>query len=630
MREGLAGHGHTVPPMGIPVRALTPDIRRFDELPDEDLTAAARTGDDAAFEALFRRHQPAVLAFCRHMLGRADEAQDAAQHTFLTAYRVLRDGGRLENVRPWLFTVARNRCVSMLRARRDHDPGDAAEEPATDGLAAEVQQRADLRALLRDVAELPEDQRAALLLAEVGDLTHAEIAEVIGVRVRKVKALVFQAREALLAAKDARETPCAAVREELATARGATLRRAHLRRHLHVCAGCREFRDDMRGQRRALGLLLPVVPPALRDVPWLGAAETTAGAGAAAAGAKAVVAKFAVGALLAGGVAAGGTAAVVAPPSPDWPPRAAKDGPARGEIEARGRAGASTLALPRDAGDRRGGTGVARYGSIPPMERHTWGTRSDRGARNGAKDRSASRDAAGRGSKDPATSPGAGDDGTKNRADDDGTERGHEDRGTNHGARDDGANGRGGHDHWSKDRGDRDDWSKDRTDRDHGSKDRGTRDHGSKDRGTRDRESKDRGARDRGSKDHGARDPGSKGNGVRNRGSNDSAARDRGSKDRGARDHGSKARDTNPQPARNDGATSRPADPGAKERGSATPDPRKSKAPREDDRNQAAAPAPEEPAGEQPAEAPEGVKEPAAPAEAEAPQADEKPSKAPN
>jgi RNA polymerase sigma factor (sigma-70 family) len=287
------------------VRVYPSEARRLEELADERLGFAAGDGDEAAFEVLFRRHQPAVLAFCRHMLGRADEAQDAAQQTFLTAYRVLRAGEPIKAVRPWLYTVARNRCITMLRARREH-PATEAVEPVVDGLAAEVLQRADVRALLRDVAELPEDQREALLLAELADLSHGEIADVIGVRRQKVKALVYQARATLLAAKDARDTPCHDVREELATARGAALRRAPLRRHLHACPGCREFRDQLRGQRRALRALLPVVPP-LRDVSFGAAAELSASAGAGVA-LKAVAVKVAIAVTLAGG--AGGTALV--------------------------------------------------------------------------------------------------------------------------------------------------------------------------------------------------------------------------------------------------------------------------------------------------------------------------------
>src|SRR5256714_8375884 len=154
--------------------------------------------------------------------------------------------------------------------------------PSTAGLASEVEQREDLRALLSDLSALPDDQRAALLLPDLGAHTHDEIAEVLDVRRDKVKALVFQAREGLIAARDARETPCAEIREELATARGGALRRGRLRRHLDACAGCRAFRDDVQRQRAALSILLPVVPTiALKHAVLTGAAATAAGLGGA-------------------------------------------------------------------------------------------------------------------------------------------------------------------------------------------------------------------------------------------------------------------------------------------------------------------------------------------------------------
>ena len=119
-------------------------------------------------------------------------------------------------------------------------------EPSTEHLAAEVDRRNDLRDLLRDVAGLPEEQRAALVLSELGDMGHDEIAAVLGCRREKVKALVFQARSSLIASRTARETPCAEIREQIATLRGGSLRRTELRRHLRECPGCREFRDQVR------------------------------------------------------------------------------------------------------------------------------------------------------------------------------------------------------------------------------------------------------------------------------------------------------------------------------------------------------------------------------------------------
>ena len=226
---------------------------------DQRLVDQVRAGSERAFEALFDRHHRPVLAFCRHMLGSMDEAEDVVQLTFLAAYR---DLGRSEPpvaLRPWLYGIARHRCLSVLRARRERPVGEVT-LGATDRLAGEVATREDLRAVLADVAHLPEDQRAALVLAELGDVSHDEIARILACPREKVKALVFQARSSLVASRVARETPCADVREQLATLRGGALRRTTLRRHLHDCPACSAFREQVRVQRRAVRLLLPIPP----------------------------------------------------------------------------------------------------------------------------------------------------------------------------------------------------------------------------------------------------------------------------------------------------------------------------------------------------------------------------------
>ena len=138
------------------------------------------------------------------MLGSRQEAEDALQHSFASAYRALRGGAGDIELRPWLYTIARNRCLSVLRAQRAQVSADglAADFGSFEGMSAQVQLRADLRELVDELQRLPEDQRAALVLFELGDESHAEIAAVLGVRREKVKALVFQAREALMRARE--------------------------------------------------------------------------------------------------------------------------------------------------------------------------------------------------------------------------------------------------------------------------------------------------------------------------------------------------------------------------------------------------------------------------------------------
>jgi RNA polymerase sigma factor (sigma-70 family) len=248
---------------------------------EAELLARVRSGDDAAFEALYDAYHRRLLAFCQHMLGSREEAEDALQHTFLAAYRALSAGYEVDELKPWLYTIARNRCLSVMRARHEEVELDE-HAPATEGLAAQVDRRADLRMLVRDVQRLPPDQRAALVLFEVGDHSHQEIAVVLGVRREKVKALVFQAREALMGWRTARETPCAHVREQLATLRGRALGRATIRRHVELCSGCADYEAAVRCQRAALAVALPVAPAAagLRAA-VLGSAAGGSGLGAA-------------------------------------------------------------------------------------------------------------------------------------------------------------------------------------------------------------------------------------------------------------------------------------------------------------------------------------------------------------
>ncbi len=170
---------------------------------DERLVEEIRRGNELAFEIVFERHGTPILGFCRHMLGSREEAEDAVQHTFAAAFHDLQRGGERQiTLKPWLYTIARNRCLSLLRARREQ-PAELEELP-TEGLAEQVERRAELRELLGDLRELPEEQRAALLLAEAADLSHAEVAGVLGCEVARVKALVFRARSGLIERREAR------------------------------------------------------------------------------------------------------------------------------------------------------------------------------------------------------------------------------------------------------------------------------------------------------------------------------------------------------------------------------------------------------------------------------------------
>mgnify|MGYP006263396249 CR=1 FL=1 len=82
---------------------------------DEKLVALTRRGHPAAFEALVARYQARLLAFCRHMLGSREDAEDVLQEVFAAAFNAMLADEREINVRPWLYRIARNRSLNHLR-----------------------------------------------------------------------------------------------------------------------------------------------------------------------------------------------------------------------------------------------------------------------------------------------------------------------------------------------------------------------------------------------------------------------------------------------------------------------------------------------------------------------------------
>ena len=79
---------------------------------DEKLIALTRSGQQAAFETLVQRYQSRLLAFCRHMLGSTEDAEDVLQEVFTAAFNAMLADDRPINARPWLYRIARNRCLN--------------------------------------------------------------------------------------------------------------------------------------------------------------------------------------------------------------------------------------------------------------------------------------------------------------------------------------------------------------------------------------------------------------------------------------------------------------------------------------------------------------------------------------
>jgi RNA polymerase sigma factor (sigma-70 family) len=328
---------------------------------DERLVAAVRRGDDDAFERVYDRYAAELLSFCRYMLGSRHEAEDALQQTFLKAYKAIRDSEKDITLRPWLYTIARNECLTTLRRREV--PAAAVDPGSTDGLTSEVERREELKSMLRDIARLPGEQREALLLSSVQTLPGDQVAEILGTDRDRVKALVFRARQSLSHSREARDVNCSDIRAQLSVLRGGSLRRKVLREHLLECDGCREFRHEVRRQRQLVGALLPVPLPLTLKAGSLTAAGAGAGkamtaGGVFALGTSGVAAKVAVGVAGIAAVAVGSTA--ISSPADGGPP-AREAGtstvPGNGDAEATESAAAATRSVRSEAGRKDAGGG---------------------------------------------------------------------------------------------------------------------------------------------------------------------------------------------------------------------------------------------------------------------------------
>jgi RNA polymerase sigma factor (sigma-70 family) len=282
---------------------------------DERLVALIRRGHHGAFEALVQRYQPRLLAFCRHMLGSQEDAEDVLQEVFAASFKAICADDRPINARPWLYRIARNRCLNHLRRPQasGQDSMDMFERDGGVTTADTVHRREEFRQIVADVQELPETQRTALLLREIDALSYDQIAEAMETTVPSVKSLLVRARVALAEAAEARLLTCGEVRLELGrVAEGIARSTAPVRRHLKTCDRCRTFRTELRRTNKALAAIYPVGPLLVLKKLWvaklgLGAGAGAGGAAATAGGGAAAGAGMAgAGAATAGGLTAGG------------------------------------------------------------------------------------------------------------------------------------------------------------------------------------------------------------------------------------------------------------------------------------------------------------------------------------
>ena len=234
---------------------------------DERLIALLRRGNTTAFEVLVSRYESRLMAFCRHLLGSREDAEDVLQEVMTAAFNAILADDRPINVRPWLYRIARNRSLNHLRRAQaigvDSMDLHLSEHGAT--TADKVHEREEFRLLVGDIHELPETQKTALVLREMDALSYEQIAEAMETTVPSVKSLLVRARVSLAEAAEARLLSCDQVRIELAEVAEGLQRRPSplVRRHLRSCKRCSTFRAELKKTNRALAALMPVGPMAV-------------------------------------------------------------------------------------------------------------------------------------------------------------------------------------------------------------------------------------------------------------------------------------------------------------------------------------------------------------------------------
>ena len=239
----------------LPTRS--PRIISLTRLTDEALASRAAGGSTAAFSELCERYHAPLLGYCRSILLNDDDANDATQAALENALRALprKDPGR--PLRPWLYRIAHNEAINIVRRRSAHAELTELDEPSVPGPEVDSEHRTRLAQLVDDLRGLPERQRGALVMRELSGLSYDEIALALGVSNEAARRAVFDAREALHEAVDGRATDCVNVRHCISDGDRRSLRGRRIRAHLRSCDDCASFQQAIGARSADLHLLGP-------------------------------------------------------------------------------------------------------------------------------------------------------------------------------------------------------------------------------------------------------------------------------------------------------------------------------------------------------------------------------------
>lgn len=168
--------------------------------PDRPLVERFQAGDEMAFDEIMSRYKRPIWSFIYRMLNDAQEAEDVAQDVFVRVYQNARDFKPRALFSTWLFQIARNAALDRARKIGKFQWLELSEDkapivgtnPATNFQSLELSER-----IAAAVAQLPEDQRVALVLAEYDDRSHADIASIMKCSEKSVEGRLYRARDFL-------------------------------------------------------------------------------------------------------------------------------------------------------------------------------------------------------------------------------------------------------------------------------------------------------------------------------------------------------------------------------------------------------------------------------------------------
>lgn len=231
---------------------------------DELLARQAARGSERAFTALYQRYHQQLYRYCRSIVRHDADAQDVLQSTFTAALTALRRDGRNAPLRPWLYRIAHNEAITLLRRRRRESGKELSDSGPQTVSSAEDQaeDRERWSTLVSDLATLPERQRGALVMRELSGLSHEEIAIALGTGVGGAKQAIFEARQALAELAEGRAMSCDEVRRRISAGDRRVLRGRRVRAHLHACRACEAFAAEIPARRAELRAFTPVLPAA--------------------------------------------------------------------------------------------------------------------------------------------------------------------------------------------------------------------------------------------------------------------------------------------------------------------------------------------------------------------------------